>query len=98
MPVLSQRPMSIAIKADQSCVLLHKAGVLSLCPKSSRIKAVVVDLHRQMWKLGMSNSAMHNEVLPGQHEISPIFAHGTVPADQNALCQDVCTTVLSLTG
>merc|ERR1712136_4424 len=32
---------------------------------------------------------MHNEVAPGQHEISPIFALSNVSADQNALCQDV---------
>ena len=43
-----------------------------------------------MWKLGgMLNAVMINEVAPGQHEISPIFALSNVSADQNALCQDV---------
>ena len=56
----------------------------TLTPK---VKAVLVDLHTEMWRLGISNAVMHNEVAPGQHEISPIFALSNVSADQNALCQ-----------
>jgi len=69
-------------KGQEEC--LNYFGTLA--PK---IKAVLVDFHTQMWKLGMSNAVMHNEVAPGQHEISPIFALSNVSADQNALCQDV---------
>ena len=32
---------------------------------------------------------MHNELAPGQHEISPIFALSNVFVDQKALCQNV---------
>ena len=69
-------------KGEEEC--LNYFGTLA--PK---IKAVLVDFHTQMWRLGMSNAVMHNEVAPGQHEISPIFALSNVSADQNALCQDV---------
>ena len=55
------------------------------------MKAVLIDFHTEMWKLGISNAVMHNEVAPGQHEISPIFALSNVSADQNALCQDVAS-------
>ena len=37
----------------------------------------------------MSNAVMHNEVAPGQHEISPIFALIGVPTGQKARCNDV---------
>ena len=43
---------------------------------------------------------MHNEVAPGQDEISRIFALSNVSVDQNALCQDVfsqCTSEHGLT-
>jgi len=69
-------------KGQEEC--LNYFGTLA--PK---VKAVLVDFHTEMWKLGMSNAVMHNEVAPGQHEISPIFALSNVSADQNALCQDV---------
>ena len=36
------------------------------------MRTVLVDFHIEMWKLGgMSNPVMHNEVAPGQLEISP---------------------------
>ena len=39
------------------------------------MKAVLVVYHIEMWKLGgMSNAVLHNEVAPGQLEISRIFA------------------------
>ena len=66
--------------------------------RAPEIQAVPVDFDTQMRKLGMSSAAMHNEVVPGQHEIALIFALGDVSADQSALCQDVCPTVLWLTG
>ena len=69
-------------KGQEEC--LNYFGTLA--PK---VKRVLVDFHTEMWKLGMSNAVMHNEVAPGQHEISPIFALTNVSADQNALCQDV---------
>ena len=46
----------------------------------------------------MSDTVVHNEMVPGQHEISLIFALGDASADQNASCQDVCSTVLWFMG
>jgi len=54
-----------------------------------KVKACFVDFHNEMWKLGVSNVVMHNEVAPGQHEWSPIFALTNVCADQNAVAMDV---------
>ena len=37
----------------------------------------------EVWSLGgMSNAVMHNEVAPGQLEISPVFALTSVSAGQ----------------
>ena len=80
-----KRPVPIAcgrpsLEGQEEC--LNYFGTLT--PK---VKAVLVDFHTEMWKLGISDAVMHNEVAPGQQEISPIFASSNVSADQNALCQ-----------
>ena len=52
-----------------------------------------------MWKLGgMSNPVMHNEVAPGQHETSQIFALSNVFADQHSLWKDVLSQCASKHG
>ena len=63
------------------------------------VKAFLVDFHTETWKLGgMSNAVMLNEVAPGQHEISPIFALSCVSAGQKSLYQDVLSECASKDG
>jgi glutamine synthetase len=54
-----------------------------------RTRAFLEDLQTEMWRVGMSNSVLHNEVAPSQHELSPIFALTNVSADQNILCVEL---------
>ncbi|KAH8063115.1 hypothetical protein JL722_2277 [Aureococcus anophagefferens] len=42
-------------------------------------------------KLGMPMSVRHNEVAPGQHEMSPIFCASNASADGNVLFMEICT-------
>ena len=44
-------------------------------------------------KMGISLLVEHNEVAPGQHEVSPIFTPHNVAADQNQLLMEVLHTV-----
>lgn len=54
-----------------------------------RVKEFTEELQAELWKVGISNSVIHNEVAPGQHEISPIFALTNVSADQNILQMEI---------
>jgi glutamine synthetase len=54
-----------------------------------RVRAYLEDLQTEMWKCGISNSVLHNEVAPSQHELSPIFALTNVSSDQNILCVEL---------
>jgi glutamine synthetase len=54
-----------------------------------RVKEFTERLQTELWKVGISNSVIHNEVAPGQHEISPIFALTNVSADQNILQMEI---------
>ena len=76
-------------RKDEEC--LNFFGTLA-----PEVRAVIVVFHIEMWKLGgMSNAVLHNEVEPGQLEISPIFALSCVSAGQKALCWDVLTQCAS---
>merc|ERR1719198_2176243 len=63
-----------------------------------RVKAYLEELQTEMWKVGMSNSVLHNEVAPSQHELSPIFALTNVAADQNILCMQVMDEIAARHG
>ena len=98
--VLPHRPRALRAAARSHCVqedcrlcsspdgqeeCLYYFGTLA-----PQVKAVLMVLHTEMWKLGMSNAAMHNEVAPKQHEISQIFALSKVSADQHSLWKTFC--------
>lgn len=50
-----------------------------------RVKAFFEELNSELLQRGVSMCVYHNEVAPGQHEMSPIFALTNVAADQNIL-------------
>lgn len=58
-----------------------------------RVKEFTERLQTELWKVGISNSVIHNEVAPGQHEISPIFALTNVSADQNILQMEIADDI-----
>eukprot|EP00039_Didymoeca_costata_P025476 m.13496 g.13496 ORF g.13496 m.13496 type:complete len:708 (+) comp4867_c0_seq1:81-2204(+) len=58
-------------------------------PINPRVKFFLEDLQQELWSLGISNSVLHNEVAPSQHEISPIFRLTNVAADENVLTMEL---------
>lgn len=50
-----------------------------------RVKAFFEDFQHELLLRGICMSVYHNEVAPGQHEMSPIFSLTNVAADQNVL-------------
>jgi len=63
-----------------------------------RVKAFMNEVQREMWAIGCSISVMHNEVAPGQHEISPIFALTNVSTDQNEACREIFDDCAAMFG
>jgi glutamine synthetase len=56
---------------------------------SPRVNRYMAEAREIMWELGISIHCTHNEVAPGQHEISPIFNLANLAADTNVLAMDV---------
>ena len=56
---------------------------------SSKVNDYMEEVNKELWNLGVYAKAEHNEVAPGQFEISPIFSSLNVAIDQNMLMMDV---------
>jgi glutamine synthetase len=54
-----------------------------------RTRAFFTELREELWKLGISCVVNHNEVAPGQLELSPIFSLSSTAADDNVLMMEV---------
>ena len=50
-----------------------------------RILAYMMDLDRELWRLGIPSKTRHNEVAPAQFEIAPVYEATTVGSDHNML-------------
>jgi glutamine synthetase len=50
-----------------------------------RILAYMMDLDRELWRLGIPAKTRHNEVAPGQFEMAPVFEATSVGSDHNML-------------
>ncbi|MEO5885680.1 MAG: glutamine synthetase III [Candidatus Limnocylindrales bacterium] len=50
-----------------------------------RILAYMMDLDRELWRLGIPAKTRHNEVAPGQFEMAPVFEPTSVGSDHNML-------------
>ena len=62
----------------------HYFGVIR-----GRVLAYMMDLERELWKLGIPIKTRHNEVAPGQYELAPIFEVATIACDHNMLCMEL---------
>jgi glutamine synthetase len=51
-----------------------------------------------MLKLGVAMAVMHNEVAPGQHEMSPIYCQATFSCDNNVLFMEVANAEAAKLG
>jgi glutamine synthetase len=52
-------------------------------PIRERILAFMMDLDRELWRLGIPAKTRHNEVAPAQFEMAPIFEATSVGSDHN---------------
>jgi glutamine synthetase len=52
-------------------------------PIRERILAYMMDLDRELWRLGIPSKTRHNEVAPGQFEMAPVYEPTSVGSDHN---------------
>jgi len=56
---------------------------------STKVKELLTIIQAKMLTLGCAMIVKHNEVAPGQHEMSPIFSTATHSSDSNALFMQI---------
>jgi glutamine synthetase len=54
-------------------------------PIRERILAFMMDLDRELWRLGIPAKTRHNEVAPGQFEMAPVYENTSVGSDHNMI-------------
>src|SRR6186713_3125022 len=54
-------------------------------PIRERILAFMMDLDRELWRLGIPAKTRHNEVAPAQFEMAPVFEPTSVGSDHNMI-------------
>lgn len=54
-----------------------------------RILAFMMDLDRELWRLGIPAKTRHNEVAPAQFEMAPVFEPTSVGSDHNMVVMQV---------
>jgi glutamine synthetase len=54
-------------------------------PIRERILAYMMDLDRELWRMGVPSKTRHNEVAPAQFEMAPVFEATSVGSDHNML-------------
>jgi glutamine synthetase len=54
-----------------------------------RILAFMMDLDRELWKLGIPAKTRHNEVAPAQFELAPMFERSSLSADHNMVVMEL---------
>jgi glutamine synthetase len=58
-----------------------------------RILAYMMDLDRELWRLGIPSKTRHNEVAPAQFEMAPLFEKSSVAADHNMIVMELMRRV-----
>ncbi len=58
-------------------------------PIRERILAFMMDLDRELWRLGIPAKTRHNEVAPGQFEMAPVYEATSVGSDHNMIVMSV---------
>ncbi len=63
-----------------------------------RVLSFMMEVERELFKLGVPVKTRHNEVAPSQFEIAPIFEQGNLAADHNQLVMTTLRTVAKRYG
>jgi glutamine synthetase len=58
-----------------------------------RVLAYMLEVERELARLGVPIKTRHNEVAPGQYELAPIFENSNVGADHQQLCMQMLQNV-----
>jgi glutamine synthetase len=58
-------------------------------PIRERILAFMMDLDRELWRVGIPAKTRHNEVAPAQFEIAPVFEATTTGCDHNMVVMNL---------
>jgi glutamine synthetase len=58
-----------------------------------RILAYMMDLDRELWRLGIPAKTRHNEVAPAQFELAPLFERASLSADHNMIAMEAMRRV-----
>jgi glutamine synthetase len=58
-------------------------------PIRERILAFMMDLDRELWRMGIPAKTRHNEVSPAQFELAPVFEATTVGSDHNIVVMNL---------
>jgi glutamine synthetase len=58
-----------------------------------RILAFMMDLDRELWRLGIPSKTRHNEVAPAQFEMAPLFEKSSLAADHNMIVMELMRKV-----
>lgn len=67
-------------------------------PVPARVDALLQKVQAELLKVGCPMAVRHNEVAPGQHEMSPIFSCANQSADSNVLFMEICNREASKMG
>ncbi len=63
-----------------------------------QVKAFMLELDEELWKLGVYAKTEHNEVAPAQHELAPIFTTTNLATDHNQLTMELMQRVAKKHG
>ena len=58
-----------------------------------RVLACMLDMERELAKVGIPIKTRHNEVAPAQYEIAPVFENSNVGSDHQQLCMQIMQNV-----
>jgi len=58
-----------------------------------RILAFMMDLDRELWRLGIPSKTRHNEVAPAQFELAPLYENTSLGADHNMIVMETMRRV-----
>jgi glutamine synthetase len=65
---------------------------------AGRVLAFMMDLERELWKLGIPIKTRHNEVAPHQFELAPVFEQVNLAVDHNMLAMELMQEVAGRHG
>jgi glutamine synthetase len=67
-------------------------------PIRERILAFMMDLDRELWRVGIPAKTRHNEVAPAQFELAPVFEATTTGSDHNMVVMNLMRRIAQQHG